>query len=307
MRPGLSTTVQDLGRFGFAWLGVPPAGAADALSAALANRLVGNAKGEAVLEMTASGAELEILGDLWLAAAGADMPAVRGGASFALGRPHRCREGDLVEFGMARHGLRTYLAVAGGIDVPMVLGSRSTHLAAGIGGLKGRRLQAGDILDALPHRSAAASGLEGTEPVGAAIPESPFRLRALPGPQADSFSEEATRRFYASSFRVSPRSDRMGLRLEGEKILSGGPREIVTEGAPPGAVQVPGGGDPIVLMPEGPVTGGYPKIACVIGADLRLIGQIRPGDVVRFQPASEEEALAARRQEGTFLRRRERS
>lgn len=296
LRPGLLTTVQDLGRFGLGSLGIPPAGAADPRSAMLANRVAGNSAGAAVLEMTATGGRFEVLAELRFAAAGADMPLSRNGERLALGALHEAREGDALEFGTSSRGLRTYLAVAGGFDVPPVLGSLSTHLAAGMGGYQGRRLEAGDILESRP----AAPRSESAEapPEAASIFDSPVLLRVLPGPQADLFLPEVLRRFSESVFRVSAQSNRMGLRLEGERIPARNESEILPEGAPVGSVQVPSGGDPIILMPEGPVTGGYPKIACVASADLPLLGQIRPGERVRFGFITEAEALAALRQDG---------
>ncbi len=296
IRPGLLTTVQDLGRFGLAGLGVPPAGAADPRSAILANRLAGNPDGGAVLEMTATGAQLEALTDLRFAFAGADMPAARNGEALARGRAHEARAGDRLEFGSARRGLRTYLAVAGGFDVEPVLGSLSTHLAAGMGGFRGRRIEGGDVLET--GAAAGPAGSPRAEAEEVPIPDPPFLLRALAGPQADLFPEPAIRRFAEATFRVSSRSNRMGLRLEGEKIPPAREEEILPEGVAVGCVQVPAGGDPIVLMPEGPVTGGYPKIACVVSADLPLLGQIRPGDPVRFAFVTEAEALAALRRDG---------
>jgi antagonist of KipI len=296
LRPGLLTTVQDLGRFGFASLGIPPSGAADPQSAILANRLARNADGAAVLEMTATGAQLEALGELRFAAAGAEMPLTRNGERLAFGTLHEAREGDRLDFGTASRGLRAYLAVEGGLDVAPVLGSLSTHLAAGLGGFQGRRLEAGDILDTRPPAPRAEPAQ--ARPGEVRIPLSPVRLRVLPGPQADFFSPETVRRFSEAGFRVSPQSNRMGLRLEGETIPLANQAEILPEGVPVGAVQVPSGGDPIILMPEGPVTGGYPKIACVASVDLPLLGQIRPGDEVRFAFVTEEQALAALSRDG---------
>ncbi|MGE5248369.1 MAG: biotin-dependent carboxyltransferase family protein, partial [Verrucomicrobiota bacterium] len=220
----------------------------------------------------------------------------RNGETLSPGRAYSVRPGDRLEFGSASRGLRTYLAVAGGLDVAPVLGSRSTHLAAEMGGFMGRRLEAGDILETRPSAGAFGSTHAAREEVS--IPDPPLLLRVLPGPQADLFSEESIRRFSEASFRVSAQSNRMGLRLEGEKILPVNEAEILPEGVPVGAVQIPPGGDPIILMPEGPVTGGYAKIACVASADIPLLGQVRPGDSVRFAFATETEALAALRRDG---------
>ena len=298
LRPGLLTTVQDLGRPGLASIGVPPSGAADPRSAERANFLAGNPAGAAVLEMTAAGAHFEALAEARIAFAGAPMPASRNGEMLPGGRCHALRPGDRLEFGTASAGFRTYLAAMGGFDVPLVLGSRSTHLAAAMGGLEGRRLAAGDVLALLtpqPSPRWPAGGVaEGLPP----IPASPTTLRALPGPQAELFPEESLARFVRAHFRVSAGSDRMGLRLEGERIASASESEIASEGVVVGSVQVPPGGDPIVLMPDGPVTGGYPKIACVASVDLPLLGQVRPGDGLRFAFVTETEALEALTREG---------
>jgi antagonist of KipI len=299
VRSGLLTTVQDLGRPGLGSIGVPPSGAADSRSAALANHLAGNAAGAAVLEMTAAGAHFEALAEARIAFAGAAMPASRNGERLPGGRCHELRPGDRLEFGTAAVGFRTYLAAEGGFDVPKVLGSRSTLVAAGFGGYQGRRLESGDVLEVFPGGPAALAGRE--EAIDAPPRRSPITLRALRGPQAELFPEESLAGFERARFRVSARSDRMGLRLEGDKIAAAGEAEIASEGVVVGSVQVPAGGDPIVLMPDGPVTGGYPKIACVASVDLPLLGQVRPGDELRFVFVPEADALAALAREGAFL------
>ena len=286
---GLLTTVQDLGRSGCRRWGVPPSGAADPFSARLANLRVGNGEGAAVLEMTASGARLEALGRLWVAFAGADMPVLRNGAPVDPETASELAAGDRLELGTARRGFRTYMAVAGGIDVPEILGSRSTHLSAGFGGWKGRRLEANDEIAAMAGGAPPPAGARESFPP----PGSPAELRVLPGPQRDDFPPDTVRRFFETEFRLSSRSNRMGLRLEGN-FPAGAVSEIDPEGSVPGAIQIPPGGEPIVHMSEGPVTGGYAKIAVVISADLGIAGQLAPGGRVRFRDVTPEIAREAR-------------
>ncbi len=305
LHAGLLTTVQDLGRPRCRRWGIAPSGAADPYSARLANARAGNPEGAALLEMTASGARFEVVKEIRIAVAGADMPVLRNGSVFDPASSGQLAAGDVLEFGAARAGFRTYLALAGGVDVPEVLGSRSTHLSAGFGGWKGRRLEKDDAIAVLEGPAARPRGLESFS-----LPTSPAELRVISGPQRESFPPEAVRRFFEAEFRVSSRSNRMGLRLEGERLsaaveaVAGGSDalpEMAPEGSVAGAVQVPPGGEPIVHMPEGPVTGGYARIAGVISADLGIAGQLRPGGVVRFREVTLEEALRARREREMIL------
>lgn len=304
LHAGLLTTVQDLGRPRCRRWGVPPSGAADPYSARLANTRAGNPEGAALLEMTASGARFEVVKGIRVAVAGADMPVLRNGSVFDSGSSGQLVAGDVLEFGAARAGFRTYLAIAGGVDVPEILGSRSTHLSAGFGGWKGRRLEKDDAIAVLEGPAARPRVLESFS-----LPTSPAELRVISGPQRESFPPEAVRRFFEAEFRVSSRSNRMGLRLEGERFPAVGAgvggsaalSEMAPEGSVAGAVQIPPGGEPIVHMPEGPVTGGYARIAGVISADLGIAGQLRPGGVVRFREVTLEEALRARREREMIL------
>lgn len=305
LHAGLLTTIQDLGRPRCRRWGVPPSGAADPYSARLANARAGNPQGAALLEMTASGARFEVVNEIRVAIAGADMPVLRNGAEFDPGSGGQLAAGDVLEFGAARIGFRTYLAIAGGVDVPEILGSRSTHLSAGFGGWKGRRLEKADAISVLEGPAGSPRGLESFS-----LPPSPAELRVISGPQRESFPPEAFRRFLEEEFRVSSRSNRMGLRLEGERLSyavgaaageSAALPEMAPEGSVAGAIQIPPGGEPIVHMPEGPVTGGYARIAGVISADLGIAGQLRPGGAVRFREVTLEEALRARREREMIL------
>jgi len=280
--PGARTTVQDLGRAGRGAEGVPPGGAFDRLALRAANLLAGNVAGAAALEIVLVGPELEVLDDCIVAVAGSRFDVALDDEPVAPGSAFRARAGQRVTVGRAREGARCYLAIRGGIDVAPVLGSRATSLASELGP---------------PPLSAHA-----TLPVGRADPSAPLRvlksdalprfdgaLRALPGPQ--EFTAGAMHEFFTASFVVSAHADRTGVRLEGARIDGG--REIAPEGTPPGAVQVPPDGMPIALGPDRPITGGYAKIACVIGADLGLLAHARPGDTLRFDRSTVEEARAA--------------
>ncbi len=286
--PGLLTTVQDLGREGFVPLGVSPSGAADPISLRNGNRLVGNAESAAGLEMTLLGGTFLFPEGAVLALAGPDFGATLDGAIVDLWTSIEVRPGQTLRLGPARAGARCYLCVQGGIAVKPFLGSASTHLLSGLGGFQGRALQKGDVLQIA---SAARTFRKRTIAPHARARLSPRRvLRVTAGPQANWFSESSLRSFYAETYRVGEQSNRMGLRLEGPPVtqISGG--EMITEGVSLGAVQVTHGGAPIILFVEQQTTGGYPKIANVISADLHCVGQLRPRDEIRFEQVTLETA-----------------
>jgi len=288
LRPGFFTTIQDGGRPGASRWGVPASGFADAASAALANALAGNPPDSALLEAALGAIEIEAMEGVALGVAGAAAEVSVNGAPADRRRTVVLRAGDRLGIGRATAGLRVYVAVGGGIDVPRILGSRSALVPSAFGGFTGRKLSAGDELacGSAPPPAIRSLGAEDVLPLGGGV------VRALPGPQSDLFSPEARRLFFGEPLRVSPRSDRRGIRLEGVGV-SPSKGEIEPEGVAVGSVQVPAGGEPIVRMPDGPVTGGYPKIAVVIRADLPLLGQWRPGEMVRFREVSRAEALSA--------------
>lgn len=291
VRPGLMTTVQDLGRWGHQALGVPVAGAMDTASARLANVWVGNPETAAVLEVSVLGPRLRADGPSVVAVAGAtfdlrvnDQP-VASHAAIALAH------GDELAFGARRVGARAYVAVAGGIDTPLVLGSRATHMVSRMGGLDGRALVAGDVLPL--GELAASTGRPRVGPMPALdAGESPV-LRVLLGPQDDWFTAAAIEALVGATFTVSPQSDRMGFRLSGPALPRRHPGELISEPTPIGALQVPADGAPILLMADRQTAGGYPKIATVITADLPAAAQLAPGDRVRFSAATRHEARAA--------------
>jgi KipI family sensor histidine kinase inhibitor len=288
--PGLLTTVQDAGRSGLRRLGVGRAGAVDGPALAAANRAVGAAPEAAALECTVAGPTLEFLAPVRFAVTGADLGAVLERADLGdwpvpRGASVLARPGNRLRFSGRRDGCRAYVALAGGIDAPVVLGSRATDLACGFGGVAGRSLEAGDVLGVL----GAGRSSEGPRwrPAPAA---SSVRVRVVPGPQDDHFDAAALSRFLTEPWRVGPSSDRIGLRLGGEPLRHSGPAEILSDGMLPGSIQVPPDGRPIVMLADGPTTGGYPKIATVLTEDLPLLAQLVPGEgEVRFEKVSLDE------------------
>ncbi len=270
--PGLLTTVQDLGREGFGPMGVSPSGAADAIALRIGNRMVGNAESAAGLEMTLLGATFVFPEGVIFALAGSDFGATLDGKPVELWTSFEARPGQALRLGPTRSGARCYLCVRGGIAVTPFLGSASTHLLSGLGGHEGRALRKGDVL-----RIGDAGGLYRKRTLAAKALErlAPRKImRVTLGPQSDWFSEAAQKLFYASTFRVAEESNRMGLRLEGAAIQEGAHGEMITEGVSLGAVQIPAGGLPIILFVEQQTTGGYAKIANVISADFRSLGQL---------------------------------
>jgi KipI family sensor histidine kinase inhibitor len=282
---GLLTTVQDRGRFGYGRFGVPAAGAVDSLAYETANRLVGNEPGAAALECTVSGPRLRALRTVFVAVTGGDLGATVEREDLGLWRPppwssFLLRPENVLRFDGRRRGARSYIAFAGGIDVPLVMGSRSTYLASCFGGLEGRSLQAGDRL-----RLASEPRPPGPQRAPVRPPEAGETvLRVIWGPQDDAFTQAGRETLVTSAFRVSETADRMGYRLTGPALAHRGAKEIVSDGMMAGAIQVPPDGLPIVMLADCATTGGYPKIATVVSADLRKLGQLIPGERLRFQP-----------------------
>lgn len=290
--PGTLTTLQDLGRRGWLRFGVPAAGAMDPVGLVLANALVGNPPDMAALELTLAGASFAVEhAAARIAVAGGDFPLTIDGEAVAGARSHWLEPGRTLGLGGARAGARAYLAVDGGFRVEPVLGSVATHVRSGIGGWQGRALQAGD---ALPLAKVAKPGAERAWPAGFKRPGHP-RVRVVLGPQDDHFTPAAVETFLGADYTVTNRADRMGYRLSGPKLAHAKGPDIVSDAIAPGSVQVPGFGEPIVLLADRQTTGGYPKIATVIGADLPALGQRRPGERLRFEAVSVETAQAARR------------
>jgi antagonist of KipI len=297
LHPGILTTVQDLGRPGFARYGVAPSGVLDTFSLRVANLLVGNPEDTAALETTVMGLRLKALRDVVVAVTGADLKPVRGREPLAMWRAHRIRAGEVIAFPGPAGGMRSYIAVSGGIDVPPVLGSRSTNLPSGFGGVAGRALRNGDILRRAVVEDEIRFASHVFEPAWVPVYPSRWRLRVVWGPQDDQFTEEGRQAFVTGIFRVSPDSDRTGIRLKGPAVSHrpGLSESIISEGVIAGAIQVPGDGQPIIILAE-TTTGGYRKIATVISADLPLLGRIMPGNEVAFSAVTLDEAIQVLRE-----------
>jgi len=285
--PGPQTTVQDLGRFGQLRYGIPPSGPVDGFAFVLANRLVGNPDGAAALECTLVGPRFEVSASCAVAVTGADMPVTVNGREAPGWMTLVLRPGDAVKLGPARSGVRSYVAFSGGLDVPPVMGSRSTYLRGRLGGLEGRALRKEDRLR-----------------VVTAPPARPWRVarRALPdytgeptvrvvlGPQADRFTKKGLDALLGSAYAMLPQSDRMGARLSGERITHARGHDIFSDGIALGSIQVPGDGQPIVLLVDRQSTGGYTKVATVCSFDVGRVGQVRPGQSLRFRAVTVHEA-----------------
>ncbi len=296
---GALTTVQDLGRYGFQRYGVPVSGAMDAFALRMANLLVGNGEDAAALEMTVSGPQLIFLEAAVIAVTGADLQPRAGDVPAPMWQAFSMAKGAALSFRGLRSGARAYLAIAGGLDVPVVLGSRSTYLRSRLGGLDGRALRPGDRLrrGAVPHPLHARRLPPGWLPTYLGS----HRVRVVLGPQDSAFKPGAIQTLVSSAFTIGAQSDRMGYRLEGPRIEHRDGADILSDGTPAGAVQVAGDGMPLVLLADRGTTGGYAKIATVIGADLPRLAQAKPGDRVFFDAVTIEEAHEAlRRQEAVF-------
>lgn len=292
VKPGFFTTVQDLGRFGFQRFGVPVSGVMDKYAFTCANALVGNQASSACLEVTLLGPELEALNDAQVAVAGAKFSLAVNDDAVPLWQTLNVKKGDKLAFvGSARNGCRAYLAVREGIDVPMVLGSRSTYVRGGFGGLEGRALRTGDVI----HAFAPPSLLEARHVLPPElIPsyEKEFAVNVVMGPQEDVFTKKGIETFLSNAYTVTPEFDRMGYRLDGEPIERKITTEPVTDALMQGSVQIPGNGKPIVLMADAQTSGGYPKIATVTTAGVSRLAQAKPGDAVRFVRVSLAQARA---------------
>lgn len=303
IEPGLLTTVQDIGRFGYLRHGVPVSGAMDPLALRLANLLVGNAEGEACLEVTLSGPRLGFRSSAVIAVTGADLSPSINGSPVATWGSLSVRQGDVLSFGGQGSGTRAYLAVSGGLDVPVVMGSKSTFMKAGIGGFEGRALKAGDMLmTRLPDSS---GGMSGRRIPRSLVPsyDAGLPIRVILGPQDDRFTEAGLGVFLGESFTVSAQSDRMGYRLQGPKVEHVSGPDIISDGIPFGGVQVSGDGQPIVLMADRGTSGGYTKPATVISADLGKVAQRMPGDEIRFRKVTLAEAHEALREQESGVER----
>ncbi len=292
--PGPQTTVQDLGRRGYLRYGIPESGPVDRAAFVLANRLVGNPDDAAGLECTLRGARLEMTGSGTLAATGAEMELTVNDREAPRWRAVRVRAGDVVRLGPAQSGVRGYLAFAGGVDVPRVLGSRATYLRGQLGGYNGRALRKGDELRC--GQGPAPRAEWRVRP--AAIPryDAEVVICVILGPQADRFTPNGIAAFLEGPYEMLPQSDRMGARLRGPKVTHSRGHDIISDGIPLGGIQVVGDGQPIVLLVDRQSTGGYTKIATVCSFDIGRVGQVRPGQRLGFREVSVDSAHALLRE-----------
>ena len=301
LNPGLSTTVQDLGRPGFYHLGIPISGGMDRFALRAANMLVGNDEAAAVLEAVFLGPQIEFTQAASVAVTGGELPPKVNGAERATWEAFAVKAGDILSFGYLKAGARGYIAISGGIDVPLTLGSRSTYTLGALGGLDGRALKAGDSL-------ALGPGGKGGGSIPVALrrgPGDPAELRMLPGLYWHRITAEAGKQFFADTWKVAPEADRIGYRFRGGKALDFVPRtapfgagsdpsNIVDACYPYGSVQVPSGTEPIVLHRDAVSGGGYMMLGTIISADMDLIGQLQPHSPARFVEVTLDQALAAR-------------
>lgn len=291
--PGVLTTIQDEGRYGYEQFGMSPSGPMDLKAFRTANLLAGNPAGESALEATVLGPALRFDQENVIALTGADMQPVLNGRPCPMYQAVAVRAGDLLKLGAARTGCRTYIAFAGGLDVPLVMGSRATALQNRVGGFQGRKLAKGDAVGfrapnpALPLPRIAPIPVHGGHEV---------TIRVVLGPQDDAFTREGMETFLGRPYTVSKDFDRMGCRLEGPVIEHKTDGNIISDGMVTGAIQVPTAGQPIIMLAERQTVGGYTKIATVISADLPLVGQCKTGDTIRFQAVRMEEAHRAWRE-----------
>ena len=292
LQPGLLTTVQDLGRTGQQQFGIPVAGAMDPRSAALANILVGNPQSAAVLECTLMGPRLQFDSPVFFAITGGDLSPALDGVPIPMYRTMQALPGQVLSFGTLRTGCRSYLACYGGIDVPLVMGSRSTYLKAAIGGFQGRPLKAGDRLP-VGRTSKSLPNLNNRHLSPEFIPRPIYTLRVVMGPQDDAFTAAGISTFLTQTYSLTNECDRMGYRLDGPPIQHRTSANIISDGMVFGAIQVPDSGNPIIMLADRQTIGGYTKIAAVISADFRLLGQLKTGDRVRFESVSIQEAQEA--------------
>ena len=316
-KPGLSTSVQDLGRPGYYHLGIPVSGAMDRYSLSAANLLVGNDEGDAALEAVFMGPELRFTEDRMVAVTGAELPPKLDGKEQPTWTALPVKAGQVLSFGYLKSGARAYIAVSGGIDVPVILGSRSSYLLGALGGFEGRTLKAGDVLPVGKAKRTVRTGLSVPSELRSPV-ALPATLRVLTGLYWDRVTKAAGERFFADTWKVAPEADRIGYRFRGGTPLEFNPREppfgagsdpsnIVDSCYPYGSIQVPGGTEPIVLHRDAVSGGGYFMIGTVISADMDAIGQLQPNSPTRFVAVDMAAALAARHERAGLFERLRRS
>jgi antagonist of KipI len=303
IKPGLLTTVQDLGRQGYQQYGMVVSGAMDSFALRVGNLLVGNKQGAAGIEITLMGPELEVLEDTAMAICGADLSPILDGVPIPVWKSFRAKKGQILRFGTPQKCVRAYLTVAGGIDVPVVMGSKSTYMKASIGGVEGRALKKGDTLkkekSTLPLEKLTGRGLLRTD-----IPAyaSNFKAKVVLGPNRDLFSEAGIETFLSETYEITTQADRMGYRLSGPKLRHVDSADILSDAIAPGTIQVPSNGEPIILLADRQTTGGYARIAVVISVDIPFIAQMMPGNKLTFEAVTVEEAQRLYVKQERFLK-----
>lgn len=296
---GMLSTIQDGGRFGVMKYGFTQSGAMDSKAMSTANILVGNEPECAVIETTLLGITAEFTENTVIALSGGDFSAAINGTPIKRNKAYAVNAGDTLAMSYAKSGVRGYLAVSGGFDVPEVMGSRSTNLKSQIGGFFGRKLAAGDIINTFAPIITDTTGRELPEETY----ENSITLRAVLGPQDYMFTDEDIKTFFSCEYKITQQADRMGIRLDGEPLKGKGSMDIVSDGIVFGSVQVPKNGMPIILAADRQTTGGYAKIATVISADRHLIAQARPGGTIKFAQVSVKEAQKIAKQEQKALKK----
>ena len=285
LNPGLLTTVQDMGRVGYQQFGVSVSGVMDPRATSIANILVGNEEGEAVLECTMLGPQLRFDMANCIAITGGDLGPTLDGKPIPNYAAISVQAGQVLRFTGPKTGCRCFIAFAGGLDIPVIMGSRSTYLKAKIGGLNGRKLQKDDVI-AFRSPKSQLKNLSDRSLSPEFVPRPVYSLRVVMGPQDDAFTPEGIETFLSEIYTVTPEFDRMGCRLDGPVITHKNGGDIISDGIAFGAIQVPSAGKPILMLADRQTTGGYTKIANVITADFRLLGQLKGGDKVRFEKVS---------------------
>ena len=299
---GLFTTVQDKGRFKYQKFGVPVSGVMDSFSYKIANLLVGNSSGEAVLEATMVGPEIEFLDDTVIAVTGGDLGFSINGETAPMWQAHPVMKGDKISFSDLYKGIRAYIAFFGGIDVPVVMESRSTYVKSGIGGYCGRALKTGDLLRIEDfERKLEEYPLKKVPEEHIPSYSEDIEIRVVMGPQNDFFTEKGIEKLLNEFYTAGMECDRMGIRLDGEEIEHKTGSDIISDAISFGSIQIPLSGKPIIMMADRQTVGGYTKIATVISADLPKLAQTKPGDRIKFKEVSLEEALSAMKENREIL------
>ena len=299
LKPGLQTTVQDIGRYGYQQFGISPSGAMDTFSMQVANILVGNPRGEAVLEAAIIGPEVEALSDVAIAICSGDFTPKVDGEAVSMWKSFLLRKGQVLTVGHSQRGARAYIAFGGGIDVPFVLGSKSTFLNGQFGGFEGRALQKGDVLAGNPLIRKPYKMLHPE-----LVPQygKEMTIRVVIGPHEDRFTEESIQRFFSEEFVVTHQANRMGYQLKGPKLEHIGGPDIISDPIPLGGIQVPASGQPIILLADRQTTGGYTRIGTIISYDIPMVAQAVPDTIIHFSMVSVEVAQRLYRERQRLLK-----